>query len=181
MGGRAIATLELKDGRRAEFGYVVASDAPAMLAYVEVVAAETDYLTFGPGEFDMTLAQQVEFIESMADRTKGLNMKATVGGVLVGHAMVRRSTRPRVRHVGELGLSVQRSFWGGGIGRALCGVLFAEAKSVGIERIGLTVCTGNLRAIRLYESLGFVREGQRADVLRVGAVSHDELLMGLRL
>jgi RimJ/RimL family protein N-acetyltransferase len=181
MSGRVLSTISLKDGRRAELAYVVAGDAPAVLEYAEAIAAETDFLTFGQGEFGLTLEQEVAFIESLADRSQGLMLKATVADVLAGTAVARRSTRPRIRHVAELGLSVRREFWGSGIGRALCRTLFEEAQQVGVERIALRVRADNTRAIRLYESLGFVHEGRVVDVFRVAGVSYDELVMSLRI
>lgn len=181
MNGQALCKLQLKDGRQAEVGYLVPSDAAAVLVYAEAIAAETDFLTFGPGEFGMSLEQQIEFIESLADRSKGFMLKATVGGALAGIAVATRATRPRVRHVATLGLSVLKAFWGGGIGRALCQTLFLEAKQVGVDRIALTVRADNEKAIRLYENLGFAHEGRLVDACRVAGVSYDELAMGLRI
>ena len=61
MCGRVLSTVQLRDGRQAELAHVVASDAPAFLDYVEAVAAESDFLTFGPGESGMTLEQELAF------------------------------------------------------------------------------------------------------------------------
>ena len=181
MSDRVLSTMRLKDGRQAELAYLNSGDAQPFLEYAELLSVETDFFTFGPGEFGMTLEQEVAFLESLADRSRGLILGATVDGVIVGCAIGLRTPRPRVRHVAELALSVRREFWGSGIGRVLCRTLFAEAKRVGVERIALTVRADNARAIRLYESLGFAHEGRLVDAFRVAGVSYDELVMGLRI
>ena len=37
------------------------ADAEALLAYVDTVSGESDNLTFGPGEFNITLEQERQF------------------------------------------------------------------------------------------------------------------------
>ena len=121
MSDQVLATVELGDGRRAAVGYATERDAAAMLSYVEAIGGETDFLTFGPGEFGMTVEQEAAFLKSLGDPSKGVMLKATVGDQMVGNAMLSRSARPRVRHVGDLGLSVRKDFRGAGIGSALVG------------------------------------------------------------
>ena len=100
---------------------MIEDDAPGLLAYLEGIAGETDFLTFGPGELGMTLDQEVAFLKSLADPAslKGMMVKAVVAGEMVGNALLSRSPRPRIRHVAELGLSVRQGFWGVGLGSAL--------------------------------------------------------------
>ena len=160
---------------------MIEDDAPGLLAYLEGIAGETDFLTFGPGEFGMTIDQEVAFLRSLADPMRGMMMKAVVGGEMVGNALLHRSPRPRVRHVADLGLSVRRDFWGTGLGSALCQTMFSEAKRAGVTRISLKVRADNGRAIRLYERLGFSHEGRLIGAFLVGGVELDELVMGLRI
>jgi ribosomal-protein-alanine acetyltransferase len=58
-------------------------------------------------------------------------------------------------------VSVKESLRGKGIGKAMVSTLLTWAESIGIENYTLEVRAGNERAIRLYESLGFVGEGIR--------------------
>src|SRR5690349_1126801 len=105
MSDRVLTTVTLRDGREALIEYVSESDAAAMLAYLEQVAGETSFLSFGPGEFGATVEQEAQFIRSLADPLNGVMLKAVVDGELVANAMLTRSQRQRLRHVGELGLS----------------------------------------------------------------------------
>jgi RimJ/RimL family protein N-acetyltransferase len=181
MSEKILKAVPLRDSRRAEIAYASSADAADMLAYVEVIAAETDYVTFGPGEFGLTLEQEVAFLQSLADHSRGLMLLARCDGAMVGNCMLGRSTRPRIRHVGELGLSVCQQFWGNGIARELCKTLFVEAMKVGITRVALRVRADNERAIRLYESLGFQHEGRLVGAFIARGVIYDELAMGLRI
>ena len=86
---------------------------------------------------------------------------AEVGGHVVGvcglHGHVGKA-----RHVATLGLLVHDAFAHRGIGRALCeNILDIADRHLGLVRVELDVNTENARAIRLYEMLGFEREGLR--------------------
>ena len=181
MSDDVLSTVRLRDGKQARILYVTADDAAAMLEYVEGIAAESDFVTFGPGEFGITLAEEVAFLKSLADRSKGFMLQAKVDGVMVANCMITRATRPRVRHVGDLGLSVRKQFWGQGLAHELCKTLFTEAKRVGVSRIALRVRADNVRAVRLYERLGFAHEGRLVGAFIVGGVAYDELVMGLKI
>lgn len=60
------------------------------------------------------------------------------------------------------------AYWGKGIGEATVRFLEAEATKRRLHRLECQVVAGNSRALRLYERLGFVREGVKRDAfLRV--------------
>lgn len=68
--------------------------------------------------------------------------------------------RPRRRHAGTIGLAVHDEWQGKGVGTALmrAGVDFAD-RWLNLTRLELEVYVDNEPAIRLYERLGFEREG----------------------
>ncbi|MBL8310101.1 MAG: GNAT family N-acetyltransferase [Burkholderiales bacterium] len=86
---------------------------------------------------------------------------AIVNGQVVGHAGAHPlSDNPRQRHVCGVGITIASRYQGVGIGRALMAALldFAD-RWANYSRVELTVHADNLRAIQLYESLGFAHEG----------------------
>ncbi|WP_172291881.1 GNAT family N-acetyltransferase [Pseudoruegeria sp. HB172150] len=85
----------------------------------------------------------------------------------------------RRRHSGDIFLFIHDDYWGRGIGRALLGALLDLADNwYGLSRIGLEASPSNDRAIALYETHGFVREGlKRADVILEGQLE-DSVVMG---
>jgi L-phenylalanine/L-methionine N-acetyltransferase len=89
------------------------------------------------------------------------NLVAVVGDRVVGTLSVHTfPNRPRRRHVGAIGISVQDEWQGKGIGTALmrAGLELAD-KWLNLTRLELEVYTDNEPAIRLYERFGFEREG----------------------
>ena len=83
----------------------------------------------------------------------------------------------RRRHALFLVMGVLQARWNQGVGRSLLDAIEAWAKTRDIHRLELTVQTTNDRAIRLYENMGFVREGTKRDSIKIGAEYVDELLM----
>ena len=43
---------------------VVLDDTRAILGYLQSIGGESDFLTFGPGEFELTVEQEEEFIRN---------------------------------------------------------------------------------------------------------------------
>jgi L-phenylalanine/L-methionine N-acetyltransferase len=120
-----------------------------------------------------------EFVRERFLRTDGNehNLVALSGGEVVGQAALIRSSG-RLGHSADVFVAVHDDHWGRGIGRRLMLALLELADDwLGLVRLQLTVNVDNARAIRLYESLGFEREGtQRASVLRAGVLV-DALMM----
>ena len=180
--GHGSDSRTLADGRALEIRPAKPSDAPALIAYVEEVCAESDNLTFGPGEFGMTLSQEMEFLRGIAAADNQVYLLGFVGGKMAAALNFAGGKRPRTRHSGEFGISVRREFWGLGAGAAMIDALVAWARSGGIVRkIGLRVRTDNARAIALYERKGFVREGTLRAELAVGGALYDLHAMALFL
>ena len=104
---------------------------------------------------------------------------AEVGDSVVGWCDVLRSERPVFHHSGVLGIGLIARYRGRGIGRALLEATLEAAGGLGLTRIELTVRADNLRAIALYEALGFVTEGRLRHHMLVEGEYHDSLLMAL--
>lgn len=91
------------------------------------------------------------------------------GDDLVGLVGLDRETRLKNRHKATvITMHVADDMAGQGIGRALMEALVAHARTSGLGLLVLTVTEGNIRAIRLYESLGFVRFGLEPRAIQVG-------------
>ena len=55
---------KLHDGYELLIREATAEDARSVLDYVQQVCGESDFLTFGPGEFELNEQQEKEFIEN---------------------------------------------------------------------------------------------------------------------
>ena len=176
-----ISKLSLRGGLHAVIRPATPEDAAEVLAFFEQVAAESDYLPFGAGEYGRNLEQQAEQLRAHQDPAHGVMLGSWIGPELAGLVGIHRLQRPRIRHRAQLGVSVLRKYWAHGLGRALCEAAIVEARRIGLSRIDLHVRADNTRAIALYEALGFVVEGRLRGAFKVGDVDYDDILMALHL
>ncbi|MGH8191547.1 MAG: GNAT family N-acetyltransferase [Rhodanobacteraceae bacterium] len=152
-------------------------DAEAIAAAEAETQRSPGLLVGWPG--DIPVAEYREKIEKLA--MHGRYLVAEQDAALVGHAFLDPlSVRMRgVAHVFLLTIVVHPGHTGRGIGAAMLGDLLAWAEHD--ERVGkveLNVRAGNLRAQRLYRSMGFVEEARfRNRVRRIDGVFEDDLGM----
>ena len=157
-------------------------DAAAVLDYVHGVSDESDYLTFGPGEFEHTLAEEEEFLRNFHESYNQIMLLGMLDDEIVSVLSFSAGRRPRVRHFGEFGLSVRKAYWGLGIGALVLDALIVWARATGvITKINLSVRTDNARAIALYERKGFTIEGTIHRAIFMDDQYYDNYWMGLEL
>jgi RimJ/RimL family protein N-acetyltransferase len=142
-------------------------DAEALLDYVPRMLSETQFLSMEPSEFKLTVEQERAWVQSHLDCPGSVSVLAEVSGQIVGTSGLDRSRKLRFAHTAVLGISILQQYCGRGLGRAMMNALvaFAERSEV-LEKVKLEVFSHNLRAIRLYESVGFVEEGRSVRSVR---------------
>jgi RimJ/RimL family protein N-acetyltransferase len=157
-------------------------DASAVLTYVEDVSGQSDFLSFGRGEFELTESEEQEFLRKFQASDNQLYILGIIDDTIVSTLNFSAGRRLRVRHTGEFGMSVQKQFWGRGIGSLMLDVLIGWAKQTHVvTKINLRVRTDNQRAIQLYERQGFVKEGTIQKELLLDGKYYDNYWMGLEL
>lgn len=172
---------ELKNGLVLLIREAKEDDAPALLGYIQAVAAESDFLTFGPGEFEPTEAQEREVLRRFHETEGQIYLIGLLGDSIAGALSFAAGRRPRLRHSGELGLSVRKAYWGQGIGASMLDAALAWARENDIVKVNLRVRTDNRRAVRLYEQRGFVHEGTIRKEIYVDGTYYDLHWLGLDL
>ena len=65
-----------------------------------------------------------------------------------------------MRHRASFSISVDRAWWGLGIGRALTEACIECARAAGYSQLELEVVAENTPALRLYQSVGYVEFGR---------------------
>ncbi|HEU4996386.1 MAG TPA: N-acetyltransferase [Gemmatimonadaceae bacterium] len=146
-------SARLRPGRR--------DDAPAIQRLYREVGATPGGIARTPPE--VTSDYVNGFVEDSLAR--GIILVAELPGLagLAGELHAYRSDLEVFRHVmGDLTVAVHPRAQGQGIGRQLFHRLLAEVKQhhPDVTRVELITQEGNERALRLYESLGFRREGR---------------------
>lgn len=159
--------LTLKNGAVCRIYEAGAQDAAGVLENLRRTSAETDYMLRYPDEIRLTEQKEAEFLAGMAADPAALMLCAAVEGRVAGCASYQAvGPLARVRHRAECGVSVQKAYWGLGIGRALMETLLAAAADAGFAQMELDVVAENVPARRLYERLGFVEYGTRPHSFR---------------
>jgi len=170
----------LKDGQTLAICAATPEDAQAILTYIDQISGESTFLTFGPGEFEMTVEQEAEFLRGCHESVNQTYILGFIDDALVATANVGASARSRLRHCAEFGMSVRRSSWGLGIGAAMLDYLIAWARENPVlTKFDLRVRADNIRAISLYRGRGFIEEGVLRKQFFVDGEYYDHIAMGM--
>ncbi len=174
--------ITLKNGRELIIRRAQIEDTEKILEYLQKIASESNFLTFGEGELNIAIDDQRAFIEDCLDVENKLFLVGEIGGEIVANLNFNGVPRPRIKHVGEFGVTVFKDYWGLGIGREMIIYLILWAKRNRIiKKINLRVREDNKRGIKLYESLGFYKEGFRTREFYIGGKYYGALYMGLEI
>lgn len=172
----------IKNGKTLTIRKANKSDAKSVLEYIHAISTESEFLTFGKGEFDKTIEEEEKFIDNISKRDNALFIIAEVEGKIVGNLNFAAGTRPRTVHTGEFGVSVLKEYWGQGIGTELIKYLIEWSKKSGIIRkINLRVRSDNYSAIYLYKKLGFKEEGVITRDFLINNKFYDSIAMGMMI
>jgi putative acetyltransferase len=120
----------------------------------------------------------------LAEPAEGsINLAAVVGDRVVGMLGLETfPNRPRRRHAGRIGISVDAEFQGKGVGSALMAAAIDLADNwLNLTRLELEVYADNEAAIHLYERFGFTYEGtMRQHAFRDGEYVDSNMMARLR-
>jgi len=111
--------ITLKNGNSCRFYRADIGDSERIIEYINSIAAESDFLSFGRGEFTMSGEDQRHIISSFKERNNCLMAVAECDQSIVGLITMQGGSRKRVYHWAEIALSVSKKYWGMRIGREL--------------------------------------------------------------
>lgn len=154
-------------------------DAQAVIEFLNAVGGETDFLTFGLNEFPLSVEDEKKIITECISEDRNLMLLGKVNDQIVSQLFLETSTQVRLKHIGHLGLSVFRNYWGQKIGSQILSHAIEWAKQKQLGKLQLQVRTDNHLAIQLYKKFGFVCEGTIVKALRIDNHDFDDFLMGL--
>lgn len=172
--------IRLKDGTAAIMRRLEESDAEQVCRLLPLAHRESDFLNFLPGEFDWPPDRERDFIREHQRQAHSIIFCAERGGELLALCGARQLSFRRFAHQAEVGITVFKKYWGLGLGRQMMAFVVAWSQVGGLRKLTLRVFADNVRAINLYQSLGFVEEGRlRGDALRADGTYTETMLMGL--
>ncbi len=117
-----------------------------------------------------------------SDLTNNITLLARLDERVVGHLRLFTIPFARRKGIGELLIYIHQDFQNLGLGTLMMRKAIELAKERGYHRIGLTVVADNKRAVKVYEKVGFKKEGiERETFYGDDHRYHDEVEMGLLL
>ena len=153
--------VTLKDGRTCIIRNGTEEDAEGVLSNFVITHGQTDFLTTYPDEVTFTLEQEKDYLKKKMESSQDIELVAEVDGEIAGTAGVdSMRSAEKTRHRAHFGISIEKSWWGLGIGKALTQACIECAKAAGYLQLELEVVADNERAVNLYKSVGFVEYGR---------------------
>lgn len=165
----------LKDGRQIVLILYRPEDKEALVSMYASMSPEA--VKWGLPPYDRA---RIEYWTS--DLTNNITLLARLDERVVGHLRLFTIPFARRKGIGELLIYVHQDFQNLGLGTLMIRKAIELAKERGFHRIGLTVVADNKWAIKVYEKVGFKKEGiARETFYGDDHRYHDEVEMGLLL
>jgi RimJ/RimL family protein N-acetyltransferase len=153
------------------------TDVEAFRSCLDVVARERKYLAMVEAPPPDKVA---DFVRN--NISKGYPQFVAVDDEqIVGWCDIHAPDLEGFRHLGTLGVGVHPAYRKQGLGERLLHAAIEEAKTIGLERIELTVYATNAIAIKIYEKAGFTVDGVRRRARKLDGAYDDIILMSLML
>jgi RimJ/RimL family protein N-acetyltransferase len=151
-------------------------DAERLVELAREVGSEQEGWLITAGEWRSASAER-RYLKAIRKHPDAAVFVAESNGGIVGRLSISRDGHPASDHVADLGLMVARDHRRQGIGLALMETAEQWAREAGVRKLELHVFPHNVPAIRLYEKLGYEREGLRRGHYRRGDELIDAILM----
>ena len=142
-------------------------DAAGVVSLHRSVLEEGRYFITHSDEFGGSVEQKAALIRAFQRQENCCFFVARLGEAVVGMVSLRGGQLRRMRHVAKLEIFVATRLRGHGVGRALVDAALQWAtRHPTLTKVGLSVFDDNVRAIKLYQTLGFLEEGRRPEEYR---------------
>lgn len=113
---------------------------------------------------------------ALMEKGEVLRLVAEVEGkVIAGSELRKRSGYSR--HVGNIGIGIRKDYRDVGIGTEMLKTLISQAKMMGLKILELAVTSANMRAIHVYEKVGFKATGRIPKFYYKNGKYYDEVIM----
>lgn len=157
-------------------------DAEEILQYLKQVGSESDNLTIDKGGVPLTLEQERTYLEHNFNSITNKTFAAKINGKIVGLGGIMGSSRERLKHNVEFGISVLKDYWNLGVATHLMNHIINYCRTTSqIKNIVLEVRKDNKYGIQLYKNLGFIEVGVHHNKFNIDGQFYDCIIMELYL
>ncbi|MBO4733802.1 MAG: GNAT family N-acetyltransferase [Clostridia bacterium] len=173
-------TVRLKNGKECVIRNATEKDGKAALDLFVLTHEQSDFLRSYPEENSMTVEDEIGYIVKKCDSENETELVAVVDGKTVGLAGIQCiGNSEKLKHRADFGISIDKDYWGLGIGKAMTEACIECAKTAGYTQLELEVVADNKAALSLYKSEGFVEFGRNPKGFRSRLSGWQELILML--
>lgn len=154
-------TKTVASGKQVTIRSAFPEDAQQVLEYVRAFVYDAEYVPLVDGEFNLTLEQEEQLLQSYLDRENCVFLIALCEGKIVANLNIEGHSREILKHTAMLGMGSLLDWRGFGIGKFIMAEAVAWAKENPVlELIWLEVYEEHEVARNLYKNAGFVECGR---------------------
>lgn len=176
-------TLFLKNGDPILIREARTQDAEEIIEVVKEYVEESDFIPYIKGEFNPTIEEEINWIQSLNNQPNSLLLFAICDNKIVGNISLNGSQRQMMKHTACIGIGVLKEWRHLGIGSVLfeCAIRWAKANPV-IERLWLETYSNNEIGLSTYRKFGFEEEGRQTKHIKIAESNYiDNIIMSLNI
>jgi len=175
--------IQLNNGKICILRSPNCEDAQAILYHMILTSGETENMLRYPDEITITEVAERAYLSDIESSPDAIMISAVVDGKIIANAGFNPVSKlEKCRHRAEFGISIQKEYWGCGIGSHIMAAILKTAQQAGYKQLELDVVADNERAIALYKKFGFKTLGMNEMAFRCRNGKYQALyLMACRL
>jgi ribosomal protein S18 acetylase RimI-like enzyme len=157
----------LKNGKSVIIRSPKVDDAEQMISLISTADQETLFLARNPGEFQVTLEKEQNYITDVLSSTDSTWFVAELEGNVVGQCSVGLiNGYQRYRHRAGVAFVLLQEYCSMGIGGKMMEECLKWCSDHGITQVELDVVKNNEKALKMYQNFGFEIVGTIPNALR---------------
>lgn len=177
-----MSTIQIKNGVNVTLREAENKDAKEIIDFYNVVSDETTFLSFGKGEYNVTVEQQESSIISASNSDNNIMILAIADSKIVGIGTISSNQKKKGKHVGVYGIVIKQEYCNLGLGYIMTNYLLNWCRENNItKKVSLVTSAQNPRAIALYKKCGFEIEGTLKNEVCIDGELSDLIAMGITL
>lgn len=142
-------------------------DAKNIIEFLNTVAGESDFLTFGKNGFFLDEQEEEDIIHKCLIGYSSFMLVCIHENHVVAQSFIDQRCSPRTKHIADISLSVSNKFYRNGIATKMINDSISWCIDNKISKIELCVRVDNYAAISMYEKLGFTREATIKHAIKI--------------
>lgn len=152
-------------------------DYEKMIKLLKCLDTETEFMLYEANERDYDIENQKCIIQSFIESPNKTMLISENNREITGFIVGIGGNVRRNRHNLYIVIGIKQDFTGQNLGVTFFEILEKWADKHDFRRLELTVMSHNERAIKLYKSLGYIKEGIKHDSMKLDSGYVDEIYM----